>query len=149
MDWKTPTEYAAVGFVGYGAASLALSPSFTHFCLSSLSGAMVGAGHVYLRRLPWKAYVNRALPWASASSRKAACVSVSPRSLHFREVSTKSPENQPYIKIQGLDKKELFQRLNGKVIDQATIPYHMRVLLEQGRQIEIPWEAIEPHLKPV
>lgn len=148
MDWKTPTEYAAVGFVGYGAASLALSPSFTHFCLSSVFGALAGAGHVYLRRLPWKAYIKWLYPWASKASRKAACVSVS-RGLHFREVSTKAPEKVGFIRVEGLDKKELFEKLNGKTIDQATVPYHIRVLLEQGKPVEIPWDAIEPHLKPV
>lgn len=146
MDWKTPSEYAAVGFVGYGAASLAFSPSVLHFSLTALSGALVGVGHVYLRRLPWKAYIKWLYPWATAKSRKAACVSVS-RKLHFREVSTKTPEGVGFIRVEGLDKKELFAKLNGKAIDQATVPYHIRVLLEQGKQVEIPWEAIEPHLK--
>jgi hypothetical protein len=146
MEWKTPAEHAAVGFFGYGALSLALSPSLAHFSLASLAGALAGACHAYLRPLPWKNYLKRLDPRALASEKKSACVSVS-RGLHFREVSTKTPQGSGYIRIQGLDKRELYDRLKDKAINRDTIPFHMRVLLEEGRQIDVPWNAIEPYLR--
>lgn len=148
MDWKTETEYAAVGFFGYGALSLALSPSVIHFLLASSAGALMGAGHAYLRPLPWKSYLKRLDPRAKASEKKSACVSVS-KGLHFREVSTKTPQGLGYIRVQGLDKKELFERLKGKTINHDTVPFQMRVALEDGLPIEAPWETIEPHLKTI
>ncbi len=148
MDWKTPTEYAAVGFLGYGAASLALSPSLAHLLLSSAAGALMGAGHAYLRPLPWKSYLKRLDPRVSAAEKKSACVSVS-RGLHFREVSTRPPEDKGHIKIQGLDKRELFERLKDKTINRDTIPFQLRVSLEEGKRVDVRWEEIEPHLKAI
>lgn len=147
MDWKTPTEQAAIGFIGYGAVSLA-SPSILHFTLSALSGALVGFGYWYFRPLPWKSYLSRIIPGAAERSKRIACVSVTP-GLNFREVSTRAPIGQAFIRVQGMDKVQLFEKLNGKAIDHSTIPYHMRVILEQGRELEVPWDAIEPHLKAI
>jgi hypothetical protein len=140
MEWKQPVEQAAIGFLGYGAVSLALSPTLLSFSLSSLSGALTGFGYGYLRPLPWRRYF--------LSKGKRACVSVS-KDLRFKEVSTNAPANQGFIRFEDLDKKELFARLSGKRLDPATIPFHMKLHLEQGRQLEIPWSAIEPYLRPL
>lgn len=148
MEWKTSTEYAAIGFLGYGALSLALSPSISHFSLCAAAGAVVGALHAYLRPLPWKNYAKRLNPFAPASEKKSACVSVY-RNLHFKEVSTKTPEGSGYIRIQGLDKRELFERLKDKTLNRDTIPFHLRVILEEGRSVEVPWNVIEPHLRTI
>lgn len=146
MRWNGQSEQAVLGFLGYGAASLALSPGVLHFVLTASAGALVGFGYAYLRPLPWMTYLNRLRPGASEQSKKIACVSVTP-DLRFREVSTKPPVGSGFIRVQGVDKQELFNRLNGKAIDKGSIPFHMKALLEEGREIEIPWSAIEPHLK--
>ena len=146
MEWKTPTEQAALGFIGYGAVSLA-SPSILHFAIASLSGALAGFGYGYLRPLPWGHYLKRFSPGATAEDTKVACVSVTP-GLMFREVSNKPPVGA-FIRVSGLDKMELFEKLDGKAINPETIPFHMKVTLEEGRALEVPWGAIEPHLKAV
>lgn len=145
MRWKTHIEQAVIGFIGYGAVSLA-SPSILHFTLSSLSGALVGFGYAYLRPLPWKSCLKRLQPGAKVTETKIACVSVTP-DLRFREVSTKPPVGSGFIRVQGLDKRELFDKLNGKTINRGTIPFHIKLALEEGRDLEILWTEIEPHLK--
>lgn len=147
MEWKTPTEQAALGFIGWGAVSL-VSPSVLHFTLSALSGALVGFGYWYLRYLPWKSYLKRFTPGVAEVEKRIACVSVTP-SLRFREVSTKAPIGEGFIRVHGMDKSQLFERLKDKVINHDTIPFHMKVILEQGRELEVPWDAIEPHLKTI
>lgn len=148
MEWKTTTEQAVLGFIGYGAASLALSPSLLHFSLSSLSGALAAFGYAYLRPLPWGVYLKRFTPGATDLEKKIACVSVT-SDLRFREVSTKPPTGSGFIRVQGVNKQELFQKLQNKTIDRGSLPFHMKVLLEEGRQLEIPWSAIEPHLRGI
>jgi hypothetical protein len=74
---------------------------------------------------------------------------VTPGQLFFREVSAASFERIGYIRVQNLDAKELLRRLQGKKLDEDTIPYHMRVALEERRALSLPWEALEPFLKAV
>lgn len=153
MDWKPSAEQAALGFLGYGAASLALSPSILHFSLSALAGALVGAGYFFLRPIVLKRLVGLSFPEAdlpsptrqSIAGSKLACVSVT-RDLQFREVSTRPPEGMGFIRFNDLDKRELFNRLQGKSINHATIPFQMRVDLESGKPVEVSWASMENHL---
>lgn len=142
MDWKTPTEQAGIGFVGYGALSLALSPSILTFSLSSLAGTLVGFGYSYLRPLPWRSYWKSLQPGAT----KTACVSVTP-GLQFREVSTNPPTGIGYIRFYGLDKRDLYGRLKGKAINRSSIPFHVKVALEEGMSVDLEWSDTEPHLR--
>lgn len=148
MKWSGQAEQAVLGFLGYGVASLALSPSVLHFALTASSGALVGFGYAYLRPLPWRSYLKRLQPGSKVTETKIACVSVTP-DLRFREVSTKPPVGSGFIRVQGLDKRELFDKLNGKTINRGSIPFRMKVALEEGRDLEIPWSEIEPHLTAV
>lgn len=137
--WKPVFEQAAVGFLGTGALCLLVSRDPLHFLLLASCGALLHAGYAYLRPLPWKRYFQ---------DKTSACVSVT-RDLYFREVSADRPDKLGFIRIQDVDRKELFQRLNGKMLDPATIPYHMRTTLEQRKSLDLPWEAVEPYLRPV
>lgn len=141
MDWRSPTEQAALGLLGYGGLSLLLSPSYPHFFLSALAGTVLGAGYAILRPLPWRRY------FLKAGSR--ACVSVTP-DLYLIEVSRKAPDRLGFIRFSELNKETLFKRLETfgprPRLNPATIPFHMRLLMEERRELQTSWAAIEPHL---
>ena len=140
MEWRRATEQAALGFLGYGTLSLFLSPNPLSFSLAASAGAALHAGYALLRPLPWRRYM--------LSSSKRACVSVT-RDLRFIEVSTGSPAGMGFIRFSDLDKKTLFEKLQGKRIDPATVPFPMKTILEQGRELQIPWATLEPYLRAV
>lgn len=140
MEWREGCEQAAAGFLGYGLLACILAPSPIAIAASSLVGGVVHYGLAVGLRFPWRQALHLST---------SACVSVTPGRLFFREVSASSFEKIGYIRVQNLDAKELLRRLDGKKLDEDTIPYHMRVALEEKRALDLPWEAIEPFLKAV
>lgn len=139
MDGQAAAERVALGFLGYGALSFVFSSHPLAMLASAAAGGALHFAYFTLRPLPWKRYFQ---------DKTSACVSVT-RDLYFREVSVEKPDKLGFIRIQNVDRKELFQRLNGKMLDPATIPYHMRTALEQRKSLDLPWEAVEPYLRPV
>ena len=141
MDWRSPTEQAALGFLGYGGLSFLLSHDFLTLFFSALFGITLHAGYAILRPLPWRRY------FLKVSDR--ACVSVTP-DLRLIEVSRKAPDKLGFIRFSELDKTELFKRLEkyGQKprLNPATIPFHMRLILEERRELQTSWAKIEPHL---
>jgi hypothetical protein len=100
---------------------------------------MMGAYRL-LRPLPWKRIL--------LTKGKKACVSVS-SNLQFLEVSTKTPERFGFIRIHGMNKDEVYDRLKDKRLDPETVPFHIKVRLEEGRDVEIDYEALSPYLRQV
>ena len=137
MVWRAASEQAALGFLGYGALSFVFSSNPIAILVSGIVGSLVGLGYAWYQTYPVKRFFQ---------SKTSACVSVT-RDLYFREVSTKAPERTAFVRVQNLDKKELFKRLSGKRLNAATIPFHMRLAIEERRSLDLPWEAIEPHLR--
>lgn len=139
MQWRPVFEQAALGFLGSGALCLFVSRNPIHFLLLASGGMLINALYTFLRPLPWGRYFQNST---------SACVSVS-YTLYFREVSLQAPERMAFIRFQNLGKKELFEKLNGKRLNPDTIPYHMRVAIEEKRALDLPWEAVEPYLMAV
>lgn len=141
MDWRSPTEQAALGFLGYGGLSFLLSHSYAVLFFSALLGITLNGGYAILRPLPWRRWMLK------VSDR--ACVSVTP-DLRLIEVSRKAPDRLGFIRFSELDKETLFKRLEKfgprPRLNPATIPFHMRVILEERRELQTPWAMIEPHL---
>ena len=141
MDWRSPTEQAALGFLGYGGLSFLLSHDPLTVFLSSLAGILAHGGYAILRPLPWRRYLLK--------SSNRACVSVTP-DLRLIEVSRKAPDRLGFIRFSELNKTELFKRLEQygqkPKLNPSTIPFHMRVILEERRELQTSWAAIEPHL---
>ena len=141
MNWRSATEHAALGFLGYGILSLCLAKNPLVFALCALIGFLIHGLFALLRSLPWRRYLLK------VSQR--ACVSVTP-DLRLVEVSRKAPDRLGFIRFSDMDKETLFRRLEAygpkPRLNPATIPFHMRVRMEERRDLETTWEAILPHL---
>lgn len=140
MPWRTLAEYAAVGFLSHGTLSVFFTRDPLAVAAAALAGLVVGFAFPALRNLPYQRYFHNAT---------SACVAVHPTKLVFGQVSTKAPEKMAYIRIQHMKKSDLFKRLDGKRINPDTIPFHMRVKIEQRGHLDLPWEAVEPILRPL
>lgn len=139
MNGQAAAERVALGFLGYGALSFVFSSNPLAIAASATVGGALHFAYFALRGYPFKRLFQ---------DKTSACVSVTSK-LYFREVSTKAPEKSAFIRIQDVDRKELFKRLSGKMLNPDTIPYHMRTAIEQRKSLDLPWEAIEPFLKAV
>ena len=139
MDRSAAAERTLLGFLGYGALSFVFSSNPLAIAASATVGGALHFAYFALRPLPWKRYLQ---------DKTSACVSVT-RDLYFRQVAKDRPDSLGFIRIQNVDRKELFKRLDGRMLNPETIPYHMRVAIEKKESLDLPWEAVEPHLRPV
>lgn len=139
MDRNAAAERALLGFLSFGGLAFVFSSNWIAIAACCIAGGLSHFGYFALRGYPFKRLFQ---------DKTSACVSVTPK-LYFRQVSAKAPEGMGFIRFQNVDRKDLFKRLDGKMLNPDTIPFHMRVAIEEKRSLDLPWEAIEPHLKAV